>query len=276
MNKKEVIYRAWARVAGRPWARKLNHFLLSLGARGLGVGNSVDLSGEQRMIERMSEIWRDMKRAPVFFDVGANEGAYSAMLRQFVPNARIYAFEPHPETGYRMKNRLKGTVNIIECAVGAKPGITTLWDYADGRGSSHASFEKAVIETIHASSAKGVDVRVVTLDGFCKDSGIEFVDFIKIDTEGFEADCLRGAASLIGERKVGIVQFEFNSMHALTGTLFQDMVRLLPGFQIYRILPHGWIMLDLNDIFRSHLYGIQNAVAVSPDLISSVRAIVDA
>lgn len=276
MNMREFIYRSWARAAGRPCARKLNHLLLSLGARGLGVGNSVDLSGEQQMLERMAGIWRARKRAPVFFDVGANEGTYSAMLLRLVPAAVIYAFEPHPETVSRMRRRLEGTVNVIECAVGAKPGNATLWDYLNVQGSSHASFERAVIETIHASTARGVDVAVVTLDAFCVEKGIEFVDFIKIDVEGFEADCLRGAASLIAECRVGAIQFEFNAMHAITGTVFQDFVKLMPGFQIYRILPHGWIMLDLNDIFRSHLYGIQNVVAIAPNLIPSVKGVLGA
>lgn len=273
MNIKESIYRFWGRAAGRPSARKLNHFLLMLGARGLGVGNSVDLSGERGFLETMAVIWRGMTRAPVFFDVGANEGNYSAMLRQLVPTAHIYAFEPHPETGARMKRHLGQSVNVINCAVGAKPGNATLWDYSDVEGSSHASLERAVIETIHAAASRGSQVSVVTLDGFCRDNGIEYVDFIKIDVEGFEADCLRGATSLISECRVGVVQFEFNSMHAITGTLFRDFIDLLPCFRFYRILPHGCIVLDLNDVFKSHLYGIQNIVAVSPKMDSSVETI---
>jgi FkbM family methyltransferase len=268
---RELIYRLWAHLAGRPSGRKLNHLLLSLGSRGLGVGNSVDLSGEHRLLRILSVTWRDMKRTPIFFDVGANEGSYSSMLRQFVPNAHIYAFEPHPETRSRIEKRCDGPNDVIGCAVGARSGTATLWDYSAMHGSSHASLGKAIFDTIHESASKGVEVSVVTLDGFCEDRSIRFVDFIKIDVEGYEGDCLRGAASLINENRVGMVQFEFNSMHALTGTLFQDLVGLLPGYRIYRILPHGALMLDLNNIFRTHLYGIQNLVAVSPELICKVE-----
>jgi len=259
---REAIFKIWAHLAGRPCARRLNNFLLSLGARGLGVGNPVALSGERRLLSRLGMQWQRCERTPVFFDVGANEGSYSIMLGEFVPNARIFAFEPHPGTQLRIGKRLDGKANVVGCAVGASAGVATLWDYANVDGSSHASLERAVIETLHLSASRSYDVTVITLDAFCRENGIEFVDFIKIDVEGFEADCLRGAASLIRDRRVGLVQFEFNSMHALTRTLFVDIAGLLPNFSLYRILPHGLIAVDPSDALRSNLYGIQNILAI--------------
>ena len=41
-----------------------------------------------------------------------------------------------------------------------------------------------------------VNVKAVTLDKFCKDNSISFIDILKIDTEGFEANVLRGAQKI--------------------------------------------------------------------------------
>lgn len=276
IDMREFIYRLWARVAGRPCARSLNHFLLSLGARGLGVGNAVDLSGEGNLLGKMADVWKKIEHPPVFFDVGANEGDYSRMLRQLVPNSQIYAFEPHPKTLSRLKRRMDESIRVIGCGVGATSGVATLWDYSDTQGSSHASLERMVFEKLHSAFYEGMDIRVVTLDGFCEENDIRFIDFLKIDVEGKEADCLRGASVLLRECRIGVVQFEFNSMHALTGTLFHDLVELLPRFRIYRILPKGCIMLDRKNIFRCHFYEIQNIVAVSPKMIPVFEEILGA
>jgi hypothetical protein len=41
------------------------------------------------------------------------------------------------------------------------------------------------------------NVDIITIDSFVKDAGLDRVDFIKIDTEGFEKEIIRGASETI-------------------------------------------------------------------------------
>ena len=50
-----------------------------------------------------------------------------------------------------------------------------------------------------------------TLDTFVEQHGIKNIDFLKIDTEGFELEVLQGAKQLLSEGKIGTVIFEYNA-----------------------------------------------------------------
>jgi len=225
------------------------------------------------MLANLAPMWRRMGSEAVLIDVGGNEGNYSVVLRRLCPQARVVAFEPHPATAARLRKRLGERVEVHALAIGAEPGKATLWDYAKHEGSSHASLISGVIEQLHAGSSVGVEVAVTSLDAFCEEHELERIDHLKLDVEGWETLCLRGAKHLIKQERVGTVQFEFNAMNVMTRTFFHDFVDLLPGFQFYRLLPHGLMDLPVGDILRCNLYGIQNILAVSPRIIAEEPAV---
>lgn len=52
------------------------------------------------------------------------------------------------------------------------------------------------------------DIQIHTLDQFCLEHAIDHVDILKIDTQGFDFEVIRGAETLINENKVGLLYFE--------------------------------------------------------------------
>ena len=57
-------------------------------------------------IKRLSHAWNwDIK---VFFDVGANDGATAKAAVSHLPGARIFAFEPHPQTFVKLRDNISG------------------------------------------------------------------------------------------------------------------------------------------------------------------------
>lgn len=48
-----------------------------------------------------------------------------------------------------------------------------------------------------------------TVDEYCKEKQIEQIDFLKIDTEGFDYKVLLGAKTMIDTNKVNYIQFEY-------------------------------------------------------------------
>ena len=53
-------------------------------------------------------------------------------------------------------------------------------------------------------------VQVETLDRFCAAQGINQIDLLKIDTQGFELPVLRGGINLFRQAKIGAVLLELN------------------------------------------------------------------
>ena len=261
----DQFLRGWARLAGRPACRRLNNFLLNLGLRGLGVGNEGLLTGERWLLQARARQWLRGVDNPVVIDGGANEGDYTVAMLATLAEARVYAFEPHPETSRRLRSRLNelgAQVSVQVCALGARETVLRLWDYTETEGSQHASLSREVIEQMHGGVARGYEVPVVTLDDFTKRNGITRIDWLKLDVEGFEFDCLRGAAELIAQDAVGVVQVEFNAMHRQTRTFCEDLVGAFPGHSWYRLLPRGLLPLPRHDVLRMELFEVQNLIGL--------------
>jgi FkbM family methyltransferase len=263
----------------RRWYR-LNRLLHELSLYGLGVLNyeTDELSGESALLgwavggrrvagEPTGPGSRALAHAAglVVLDVGANRGDYARKVRELAPDARVFAFEPHPVTfPHLLAAARDGGFTAVNAACGEEPGTLTLYDYAGSdTGTQHASLYRGVIEELHAGRATGVDVRVVTVDAFIAEHGIERVRLLKVDTEGHEAGVLRGARGAIAAGRVELVQFEFNAMNVTSRTFFKDFLGLLPGYRFYRLLPDGWVPLDYNPL-RCELFGFQNVLAVRP------------
>jgi FkbM family methyltransferase len=257
------IVRLWSWACGRPAGRRLNNFLIILGTSGLGIGDAdARRNGEQRILRRWLE---RCGPDPVVWDVGANEGGYTALVRAARPDARIYAFEPQPRTFARLAARWAGEPGIrcLPCALGSEPGHLALWDYeSNAEGSSHATFHPAAVRRETGAGLRAQDVPVRTIDEVAGAERVEAIALLKLDVEGHELACLKGAAGLLAQGKIAAIQFEFNFMHLDARVNMGDFAAQLPGFTLCRILPHGLLPLNLRNTMLSNLYHMQNILAV--------------
>jgi FkbM family methyltransferase len=121
-------------------------------------------------------------------DVGANVGAVTLCLLEGFN--QVHSFEPNPQAFAALRDRADGAAVLTQGAVGNERGELTLKLYAH---HSHTSaFEDDDLDTITRGAAVGeITVPIYTLDGLAYED--EPVDFIKIDTEGFEHEVLLGA-----------------------------------------------------------------------------------
>lgn len=260
------LFRIWTKVFARPAFRKLNEALVHFGVRGLGALNYEDdiVSGESWFIRRFLKSWLDGVEQPVLFDVGANEGAYSKALCNSFPTARIHSFEGHPKTFQRLVVATRGLpVNTANTAVGAKCGRITLFDYVSTpAGSEHATVIPSVLRVFQSGDTVSYDVPLITIDSYCRSKMIDTIDFLKIDVEGNEYATLVGAADMLRRRKIGVVQFEFNHMNLFAKVCMEDFFTVLSGYDLFRLLPSGLLLLDRKDLFQSNLFLFQNIVAL--------------
>jgi FkbM family methyltransferase len=254
------IYR---RIFARRFFFRINKVLFDFSLRGLGVLNyeTEKLSGEDYFLHKLLPTIINKER-PVLFDVGANVGDYSKSLREEYPNARIYAFEPHPRTfSYLKSNLASSNVKLYNIALGENPGEFVLYDRADQDGSQHASLFEAVISEIHKQNTTKFSVTVDTMDEFCRREEISEIDFLKIDTEGNELQVLNGAKELITNMRLSIIQFEFNEMNVVSRVFLRDFRQLLRAYDVFRLLPQGLLPLDNSSVW-TEIFAYQNIVAI--------------
>jgi FkbM family methyltransferase len=177
----------------------------------------------------------------IVFDLGANEGDFTAELLKQFANVEVHCFEPNPRTFRRLQARFGGDGRVIlnELAVGDAEGTLTLYDYSGSAGSEHASLLKETFEDVYASKTQTDTVRVITVDTYLAERGVSRVDFFKVDVEGLEQSVFAGMRGLIESGKLGTMQFEFNAHNAITGLTLYRIGKIFPRHDIYRLLPNG-------------------------------------
>jgi FkbM family methyltransferase len=231
---------------------------------GLGVLNykTDKQSGEDYFLRNELEIID----GGVVLDVGANIGDYCSFLRRANSTYNIYAFEPHPETYRRLvENTAKSDINVFNVGVGAVEGKFFLYDYANNDGSEHASLHKGVIEQIHKGQSVGHEVKVVSLDNFVTQYGLNKISLLKIDTEGHEFEVLRGATNLLEAGRIEMIHLEFNEMNVVSRVFFKDIWDILPNYDFYRMLPDGLVPIKNYSPVFCEIFAYQNIVAKLKD-----------
>lgn len=70
------------------------------------------------------------------------------------------------------------------------------------------------------------------------------IELIEIYIEGFELEVLKGAGWATASLNPRYIQIEFNLHQMFRGNMLNDFAELMPGFEIYQLLPGGWVRRD--------------------------------
>lgn len=185
-------------------------------------------------------------------DVGANAGAYAAFVRALAPTATVAAFEPHPRTFQRLAEAAaRHGFEAVNMAVGDEAGSTVLHDFADADGSTQASMDAAAVHLHGGGKTVAHPIECVRLDEYAAARGWQRIALLKIDTEGFDLAVLRGAARLLAERRIGMIQFEFIPANIVRAVTMRDFYAALPGYSIHRVCVNG-ALLPLGEYSVKH------------------------
>ena len=235
--------------------------------RGIARSQNLEVSGEKSFVHNTLPALFSTED-PIVFDIGANIGSFSKEIITTFPKARIFAFEPHPNTFVQLKNNLTGkNIELFEFGLSNEEVELELYDYNKSEGSAHASVYSEVFASIHKKNKPiAVKQKFTTLDKFCTEHNVTSIQLLKIDVEGHELEVLKGAHNLLSKKAIDIIHFEFNEMNVISRVFLKDFYDLLVGFNFHRLDASKLIPLgeykSINEIFR-----FQNIVAVNPDLI---------
>jgi FkbM family methyltransferase len=123
----------------------------------------------------------------VFVDAGANAGLYTLSVLADAATlerpVRVVAIEPDAENRRRLEFNLLSskarTVTVLPCALGAEAGEAVLVQSGRNRGEVHVE-----------AGGEGVTVPMRTLAAALVEAGVNRVDVMKIDIEGYEQPVL--------------------------------------------------------------------------------------
>jgi FkbM family methyltransferase len=239
---------------------------IALRCNGIAItfaGNAGLTRAEENFLDRN----KDRFQNGVLFDIGANHGAYAQFLAKLAPNARIFAFEPHPTTFGLLNAHMKPLpgVQSINRAVADKIGQLKLYDFRLEDGSTQASLSESAV-ALYSSDIIEHTVECTTIDAFMAEYGLDHIDLLKIDTEGHDLSVLMGAAKALRDRKIGMIQFEFIPANIATGVTMHGFFEVLQDYRIGRLCLNGTVRwLDHYDVKRCEVYVTHNLIAIPRD-----------
>lgn len=153
--------------------------------------------------------------SPVIFDVGANVGHFiSELLRDF-PSPTIHAFEPSPSTYSLLKERWAPYPNIFlnELALGSRPENRVL---IESSLSDMTSLLEPGTQCWGEVLARR-SVAVSTIDSYAERAGVHRINLLKIDTQGFDLEVMRGGKEMLRRRAIEFVFVEITFADLYSG-----------------------------------------------------------
>lgn len=142
---------------------------------------------------------------PTIFEIGcANGSDTEEFINVFNDEINLYCFEPEPNNIKIIKNNIKNC-KLFEGVISNIDGIVTFNrsrtdNYDDLRLSGSIRKPKEHLnEWNYIKFDEFLEVKSTTIDSFCKNNNIKFIDFIWADVQGAESDMILGGLNMFKE-----------------------------------------------------------------------------
>jgi FkbM family methyltransferase len=194
----------------------------------------MNTNGELRLMHAV------LPSARVVFDVGANIGDWTAAALRINPQAQYHCFEPSRATFAGLQERnFPANVTLNNRALGAAQEQKTLHIFAERLGANSLYDRKGT----DAATQRLETIDVDTLDDYCRRTGIDRIDMVKIDTEGHELAVLQGALEMLRAGRIETIQFEYGGTYIDARIWLKDVWTLVTGanpeYQFYKLHATG-------------------------------------
>ena len=197
-------------------------------------------------------LWSVLKpNCKVMFDVGCREDDYYVKHQN---ETQFHLFEPHPSF-----------FNVIASKVSAYSNVKV---NNIGLGSTESIipyYEKAQSFVNRWNESPSRAIPITTIDTYCTDNNINHIDFLKIDTEGFEIDVLMGCKNKLNT--ITHIQFEYGGTYPDRGVTLSDVYTLLNGRHIFLLGSDG---LYHEPLPKEHLQYSNYLATNNPQQVSSI------
>ena len=185
----------------------------------------------------------------VVFDVGAHYGETIKLFHKKLKLEKIYSFEASPEN-YKIlkKNIIKYNSKKIETfnyGIGEKISKDYINQTLESSSSTinklniNSKYFKKKLKVLNIKDKDNfhykVPIEIITLDYFIEKNKIEYIDLLKIDTEGYELNVLKGLSKHNKKVKLVYLEHHYDDM-IIKNYKFGDIHQLLKN--------NGFIMIQ--------------------------------
>lgn len=158
------------------------------------------------------------KKNPTLFDVGANSGQTIDELLRLFPEPHIHAFEPGLQAFEALRRRHARNAKLNNFGLGSS--VQEL-DFFESKSTDMSSF-LPIGEDGWGREGEHKTVTISTIDSYCDMHGINHIDLLKTDTQGFDLEVLKGARLMFKKRAVSLICTEINFARMYDGQARAD------------------------------------------------------
>lgn len=188
----------------------------------LGLGrNRKKIEDNERFNAAIKELLNRVSASQLMiFDVGAHRGESVQKYKKIFPDAIIHSFEPDPENFKKLVDNCANLSGVFcnNLAIGASNGVKKFYRTLK---TSNSSFNKINTKSDWSASrsskysvnpedltTKSFDVEMRTLDDYVQERRIDRIHLLKLDTQGYEDECLKGALDTLRNTLIDIIVTE--------------------------------------------------------------------
>jgi FkbM family methyltransferase len=183
-----------------------------------------------------------LPKRPVVVDVGANLGQFNLFCRHYLNADRVISIEPVPSCYQLLLENVERPSDCINALVTVDERETLFYISQDSQLSSTIRNEKV-------SYCEEVPLTGIALHRLLEGKDIDWIDLLKIDTEGSELEVLRSAEQLL--KKTRVVLVEMSIFRENSGDMFAVGSFLeARGFRLHELsIANGDHPADADGIF---------------------------
>ena len=157
-------------------------------------------------------------------DVGSHCGEYINSINSKFKIDKIFGFEPNPKSYEILIKKIKNlnNVEVFNFAVGKDNEISTLNQNIESSSSSinqlneNSKYFKRKYFFFNFLRKKKfinpIKIKTVSLSNFLEDKNLDLIDLLKIDTEGYEFNVIKGLGKKLNKVKLIHLEHHFDDM----------------------------------------------------------------
>lgn len=205
-------------------------------------------------------------------DIGA-KGGFKELL-QLHRYIHLHTFEPNPRAFNELKDKkhlgipfvkhnnigLAATDGQLELNVLERESMSSFLQWNQDFFESHLAMMIGSKEWERDFKIKGiVAVKCVTLDQYAVENNIDSFDFIKIDTQGYDLEVLKGASELLSSGRISVIKVEVSNVPAYKNqACFSDIDLYLKkyGYEFIDCLFYPEVMNEKGNVANA-MYGFK-------------------
>ena len=210
-----------------------------------------------------------LPRCEIVFDIGANVGHWTSLALKINPAARVHCFEPSRDAFEQLQlNRFPGNVVCNNFGMSSSSRQAKMFAF-DKHNTMNSLYARKGLDNLGLSMQHEENIVLDTVDRYCLEHGIEFIDLVKMDVEGHEIEVCKGMTRMLSSGQIGTIQFEYGGCNIDARVFLKDIFAFFTGYaySFYKIYPKELRLVPRYDQ-RLENFQYQNWAIIKNDMKS--------